>query len=307
MNLQQLEYVLAVDSLRNFGKAAEHCHVTQPTLSMMIKKLEEELGVIIFDRSLQPVKPTDIGRKLIAQAQVILREAALMHDLVLEEQESIAGPLNLGIIPTLAPYLVPAFLPRFLSRYTNVQLKISEYTTEDLVAQLNSRQVDVGILVTPLQDRTIEEIPLFYESFLVYTSNPSDKAYILPEEIDPNELWLLEEGHCFRSQIVRICELRNRRTMAMEYQAGSIETLKRLVEQQSGVTILPELATLHLGPQQQNLLKPFAPPQPVREVSLVVRKNFVRRRMLEVLKETILDTLPVQIQRTNPGQRVDVF
>lgn len=307
MNLQQLEYLLAVDKYRHFSKAARHCHVTQPTLSMMIKKLEEELGVLIFDRSLQPLEPTNIGRKLIAQAHVILSEAAAMHDLILEEQVAVAGPLNIGIIPTLAPYLIPSFLPRFLEEYPKIKLKIAEHTTEKLVERLKSRHIDIGILVTPLEDKAIQEIPLFYESFVVYTSNPSDKAYILPEEIDPNELWLLEEGHCFRSQIVNLCELKNRRRVALEYEAGSIETLKRLVEQEKGVTILPELATLDLNREQRQRLKSFAPPQPVREVSLVVRRNFVRHRMIEVMRDFILKHLPPHVRRKNPGQRVEIY
>ncbi len=307
MNLQQLEYLLAVDKYRHFAKAAEHCHVTQPTLSMMIKKLEEELDVLIFDRSIQPVEPTNIGRKLIAQAHNILSEAAIMRDLVLEEKVTVSGPLSLGIIPTLAPYLIPSFLPNFLNDYPDVQLKISEHTTEDLVEQLKTRHIDIGILVTPLEDKSIKEIPLFYETFMVYTSDPSDKAYIIPEEIDPNELWLLEEGHCFRSQIVNLCELKNQRQVAMEYQASSIETLKRLVEQEKGITIIPELASLHLNSKQQKLLKPFAPPQPVREVSLVTRKNFARHRMVDILSQTILNRLPAQIQRENPGGRVEIY
>lgn len=307
MNLQQLEYLLAVDRLRHFARAAEQCHVTQPTLSMMIKKLEEELGVLIFDRTIQPVEPTNIGRKLIAQAQVILSEAANMRDLVLEEKVTVSGPLRLGIIPTLAPYLIPSFLPDFLTQYPDVQLKITEYTTEDQLDHLKARNIDIGILVTPLEDKAVREIPIFYESFLVYTSNPSSKAYIIPEEIDPNELWLLEEGHCFRSQILNLCELKNQRRVAMEYQASSIETLKRLVEQQKGVTILPEMATLHLSAEQKKLLKPFAPPQPVREVSLVIRKNFLRHRMVEILRTAILKNLPAQIQRENQGQRVEIY
>lgn len=307
MNLQQLEYLLAVDKYRHFARAAENCHVTQPTLSMMIKKLEEELNVLIFDRSIHPVEPTNIGRKLINQANKILSEAAVMRDLVLEAQTTVSGPLSLGVIPTLAPYLIPSFLPKFLNDYPKVQLKISEHTTDDLIEQLKTRQIDIGILVTPLENKNIKEIPLFYESFMVYTSTPSEKAYIIPEEIDPNELWLLEEGHCFRSQIVNLCELKNQRQVAMEYQASSIETLKRLVEQEEGVTIIPELATLHLNPEQQKLLKPFAPPQPVREVSLVTRKNFARHRMVDIVGQTILNMLPPQIQRKNPGERVAIY
>ncbi|PHN05329.1 hydrogen peroxide-inducible genes activator [Flavilitoribacter nigricans] len=307
MNLQQLEYLLAVNKYRHFARAAEHCHVTQPTLSMMIKKLEEELNVLIFDRSIQPVEPTNIGRKLIEQAQTVLSEAAGMKDLVREEQVTVSGPLKIGVIPTLAPYLIPSFLPRFLHTHPGLQLKISEHTTEDLIKQLKVRHIDIGILVTPLNDRSVREIPLFYESFLVYTSDPSEKAYIIPEEIDPNDLWLLEEGHCFRSQVVNLCELKDQRQVAMQYQAGSFETLKRLVEEEKGITILPELATLHLNGRQKKLLKPFAPPQPVREVSLVIRKNFVRQRLVEILSTAILDNLPAQIQRENPGQRVDIY
>lgn len=307
MNLQQLEYILAVNRLRHFGKAAAQCHVTQPTLSMMIKKLEEELGVSIFDRSRQPVEPTEIGYKILEQARVILRETHHLKDLILEEQARVTGPLYLGIIPTLAPYLLPALLPDLLQQHQGLQVKIAELTTERLVEQLKNRQLDVGILVTPLQDEDIREIPLFYESFLAYTAKPNEKAYLLPEDIDPNELWLLEEGHCFRSQIVNLCELRNQQQLSVEYQAGSIETLKRLVEQGRGITVLPELATLNMLPHQQQHLKPFAPPQPVREISLVVRKNFVRRRMIALLEAAILKILPDHIPRENPGLRIDIF
>lgn len=307
MNLQQLEYILAVDRLNHFGRAAEHCHVTQPTLSMMIKKLEEELGVSIFDRSSQPVEPTEIGRKILDQAQIILREKDQLKDLIQEEQMRITGPLHLGIIPTLAPYLLPRLLPDLLQSHPDLQLKIAELTTKQLIKQLRYRQLDIGILVTPLQDDTLREIPLFYESFLVYTTHPFAKTYLLPEDINPDELWLLEEGHCFRSQIVNLCELRNQQKMHVEYQAGSIETLKRLVEQGRGITILPELATLDLTARQQDHLKPFAPPQPVREVSLVVRKNFIRQRMVDLIREAILQILPDQIHRKNAGKRIDIY
>jgi LysR family transcriptional regulator, hydrogen peroxide-inducible genes activator len=296
LNLQQLEYILAVDAHRHFVKAAEACHVTQPTLSMMIQKLEEEVGAKIFDRSKQPVVPTDIGTKLIEQARAVLGQVAEMKELVSVQKNTVEGDLTLGIIPTLAPYLVPLFVQSFLASYPHLRLKIVENTTEIIVDKLRKGQLDAGILVTPLQNEAILEIPLFYEAFVVYSSHGYDKEFLLPEDLNPNDLWLLEEGHCFRSQIMNLCELR-RTGGRFEYEAGSIETLKQLVDTQNGITILPDLATLSLTDDQRRKIHYFAEPQPVREVSLVTQRDFVKKRLVEALKTEILANLPREKMR----------
>ncbi|WP_373514445.1 LysR family transcriptional regulator, partial [Persicitalea sp.] len=203
MNIQQLEYIVAVDRHRHFVQAAEHCHVTQPTLSMMIKKLEEELGVKIFDRNRQPVVPTDIGARVIAQAQVILQESARLAELTRQYNGLLAGELRVGIIPTIAPYLLPQFVHEFIEKYPTIQLQITEMITEKVLHELKRGTIDIGIIATISEESSFQTTPLYREKLYVYASekvNLYGKKYILPDDIDPNELWLLEEGHCFRTQ-----------------------------------------------------------------------------------------------------------
>ncbi len=297
MNLQQLEYIIAVDTHRHFGKAAKACHITQPTLSMMIQKLEDELGIKIFDRSKQPVIPTETGSLLLDQARRVLREAQELTEIVQRQKGIVEGQLQLGIIPTLAPYLVPLFIRSFMLDYPGVRLKIAELTTEQIVEGLLKGKLDVGILVTPLDHKAIQENPLFYEPFWVYSSHSYEKQYLLPSDIDPDELWLLEEGHCLRSQILNLCELRKQSNQLLQYENGSIETFKRLVDHDRGITILPELATRSLSTQQKTRLMPFQDPVPVREVSLVTHRNFIKKQLIEALQEKILSSLPRTLRK----------
>lgn len=306
LTLQQLEYIVAVDTERHFARAAASCHVTQPTLSMMIRRLEEELDTQLFDRSRQPVVPTDTGEQVIAQARRVLREAQLLTELVHRERGAVSGDLTLGIIPTLAPYLVPRFVGQFLERYPQVRLKMSEMRTEAIVEGLKQGRLDAGILVTPLPDRGIEAEALFYEEFFAYASTPQAKGLLLPEDIDPNQLWLLEEGHCFRSQIMNLCELRRQAVVGFEYEAGSLETLKRLVDQQQGITILPELAVTQLTPPEAERLRAFAPPAPMREVSLVSHRPSLKRQVLTALARSIRAAVPPYMHEAARGRVVAV-
>lgn len=306
MNLQQLEYIVALDAHRHFAKAAEQCFVTQPTLSMMIGKLEEEVGVKIFDRSRQPVVPTLAGTALIAQARAILREAERFKEIGLEQESSLKGDLRIGIIPTLSPYLLPLFLQSFMENYPEIRLRISERTTSVLIEDMHKGLLDAAILVTPLNDATLREDPLFYEAFVVYSGQDYHKEYLLPEDIDLNRLWLLEEGHCFRSQIMNICELRQQRHRTVEYEAGSLETLKQLADAQNGITILPELATGYLTASQLKKVKRFVAPEPVREVSLVTHRYLVKQRLVEALKSEILAHLPADKVRDKSIRRVPI-
>ena len=303
MNLQQLEYISAVELHRHFAKAAEACHVTQPTLSMMIQKLEDELSVKIFDRSKQPVVPTEIGVLLIDQARLILNQVKQLKETVNQQKSTVEGDFTIGIIPTLAPYLVPLFVQSFLQNYPQVRLRIVEHTTEIIVEKLKKGLLDAGILVTPLSNERILEIPLFYEAFVVYSSHPYEKEYLLPEDLNPNELWLLQEGHCFRSQIMNLCELRRSSNSAFEYESGSIETLKQLVDNQNGITILPDLATLNLSETQRQKIKHFAAPPPVREVSIVVQRDFIKQGLVQALKTEILANLPPN-KMQKQGERI---
>lgn len=308
MTFVQLEYIVAVDTYRHFATAAGHCFVTQPTLSMQVHKLEEELGIKIFDRSKQPVIPTEAGREIIQQARKILGEKQIIGEIVQAKKGVLTGELRIGIIPTLAPYLLPLFVQSFTTKYPQIKLVVNELTTELVVSRLREGRIDVGILVTPLQENGIREQVLFYEELLVYVSRKNaayKKTYMLAQDIDPAKLWLLEEGHCFRSQIVRLCELRkaSKEGSHFDYEAGSLETLRRMVELNDGITILPELAAMDLTSKQQQLIRHFKRPTPMREVSLVIHRDFVKQRLVHALQQEILLSVPEKL-RLNKNQNV---
>lgn len=311
MTLTQLEYLVAVDTHRHFARAAEACFVTQPSLSMQLQKLEEELGVRLFDRSHQPATPTTIGIDVVRQARLILQQCRQLKALIEEQRDGLTGELRLGVIPTIAPYLLPLFLPHFLKTYPDLRLSITELTTDALTEHLKAEILDVGLLVTPLNDLELTEHPLFYEELVVYTSPQSalfEKKYAVPEEIDPAQLWLLEEGHCLRSQIENLCQLRRKASAEGQfaYQTGSLETLRRLVESNQGLTILPELATQDFTDEQMELVRYFQAPAPVREVSLVTRKHYARQRVVQALAEEILAVVPAKMLKQELGEVVEI-
>ena len=301
MNIQQLEYIVAVDDCRHFVKASEKCFVTQATLSMMIKKLEDELDTKIFDRSRQPVIPTEIGKKIIAQSKIILHESARLKGIVQEAQGELSGELRIGIIPTLAPYLLPLFMNSFLKNYPMVRLRISELTTDDIIHKLEKHDLDAGLLSTPLNLPSINEQVLFYEQFVVYAATGEKilkKKYVLANDIDINRLCLLEEGHCLRSQVFNLCELKNkeRDLNQLDFATGSIETLKKIVEANQGITILPKLALKDMSTKQKKNVRFFKAPSPVREIGLVTYRYFVKERLIKKLKEEILNHIPLDMQ-----------
>ena len=300
MTITQLEYIIAVDTYRHFATAAERCYVTQPTLSMQIQKLEDDLGGKIFDRSKQPVIPTEIGEEIIAQARIVVHETRMIYQLIKDKQGLMQGDLTIGIIPTLAPYLLPTFLHPFLVKYPDVKIKFKEMTREVIIERLKSGRIDAGLLVTPLHDSTIMEYPLFYEELLAYVSKDNaahKKTYVVAADVNVKELWLLEDGHCFRNQVLNLCEIKleAKAESHFEYEAGSIETLRKMVELNNGVTILPELASLDFNLRQQNMVRHFKAPVPVREVSLVTHRNFVKKKLVDVLKQEVLLSLPKKI------------
>lgn len=296
MNFQQLEYIIAIDTYRHFATAAEKSFVTQPTLSMMIQKLEDELKVKIFDRSKQPVVPTIVGEKIINQARIVLHEAKKIKEIACNDEHAVSGEFKLAIIPTLAPYLLPLFIRKFMRKHPLVKLIVTEMVTEQIIDNLKKGSIDAGLLVTPLNESTIYELSLFYEPFWAYISEKEklfDKKYVLPADINPDNLWLLEEGHCFRSQILNLCELKKKsETSHFEYAAGSIETLIKLVNQESGITIIPELATLDMSAKQKKHLRAFKSPVPVREVSLVTHRYFHKENIIKALSKEIKLSVP---------------
>jgi LysR family hydrogen peroxide-inducible transcriptional activator len=311
MNFQQLDYIIAVDAHRHFAKAAEKTFVTQPTLSMMIQKLENELGLLIFDRSKQPVVPTREGEEIIARAKQIMADVGRLKEFTKELKHEISGELKLAVIPTLAPYLLPLFLKSFIEGHPLLKITIRELVTNDILTALKNGDVDIGLLATPLNDLRLQEHPVFYEEFFAYASTDekiSKRKYLLPNDIDLSKLWLLEEGHCLRNQVFNLCELKKKdfESNRLHYEAGSIETLKNLVDHHNGITILPFLATLDLSKKQKGKIRQFAHPKPVREISLVVNKNFHRSNLLAALRVEIENHLPASIGTTGKKRVLEI-
>lgn len=303
-SITQLEYVLAVHKLGHFAKAAEACHVTQPTLSMQIQKLEADLGTIIFDRSKKPILLTDVGKKLIEQIQAILFEVKKINDIIRTEQHSgTQGELALAVIPTVAPYLLPRVLPVLEKLFPLMTLTIKEMQTDRIVEALNEDEIDVGILATPLQIGKIFELPLYYEPFYVLCRKGqayADLKKIKYSALRLEQIWLLEEGHCLRNQILDICSAKKEKGWSRKYkfESGSLETLKNLVDSYGGYTLLPQLATESLG--GNSILVPFERPIPAREIGLVYRREHYKSELIEALAEAIAKSLPADLQKIRP-------
>ena len=311
MTLVQLEYIIALDSFRHFGKAAAYCNIAQPSLSLQVQKLEEELKTTIFTRNCMPIITTETGAIIIEQAKKIIAEAGMMEQLVQQQKNTLEGHLKIGIIPTLAPYLLPLFLLDFIKKYPAVKLHISELTTEKIIKRLNNGTLDVGILATPLAHAELHEDVLFNEEFVAYISKKEKiftKKYIVPTDIDPNKLWLAQEGHCLRTQTINLCELQKNSTVEkhLEYETGSIETLKKLVEKNGGITLLPELATIDISLGKKAMLRYFKSPAPAREISIVTLKSFVKTRLTGILRESIVEHLPAGIKKNKTLQRIEI-
>lgn len=291
MNIQQLEYIVAVDNHRHFVQAADHCCVTQPTLSMMIKKLEEELDIKIFDRNKQPIVPTDIGSQLISQARIVLKEANRIREMARSFNGAMNGDLRIGIIPTVSSYVLPILVPQFTKKYPDVNFQVNEMVTERIVAELRNGNIDAAVVATSIQETTFHESSLYREKFYVYMSEDNglyDKEYIAQEDIRGDELWLLEEGHCLSDQIRKFCELRKSQVNKLfTFRSGSIETLIRMVERNGGITILPELAARELPPEKKRLLRNFRDPAPYREIRIVTNRQEVKARLVDALSEEI--------------------
>ena len=305
MSLVQYQYIVAVDEHRHFATAAEKCFVTQPTLSMQIQKLEDQLGVLIFDRSKHPVIPTDIGRRIIAQARIVLYENQQIETLINNEKQVIAGVLRIGIIPTLSPYLLPLFVTSFMAQYPEVELVVQELITERIIKKLQVDQLDVGLFVTPSGESGLQEKVLFYEEFVAYIAKShslNQKKEIAAKDIDVADVWVLKEGHCFRSQVLNICQPRGGVNNKFRFESGSLEALKKLVDKHGGITLLPELATLDMNEAELNLLHYFTDPKPVREVSLVYHRNFLKLKLTELLYTEILNSIPDDIQSEKNGK-----
>ena len=311
MTLQQLEYIVALDIERNFVRAAQRSFITQPGITLQIQKLENELGVILFDRSKKPLIPTEIGQKVLEQARAALREAKRIHDLVSDYNEKPAGLIRLGILPTIAPYLLPLFINDFIQKYPAISVQVSEAQTETLVRQLEDDEIDAAIFATPVAAKNLSAKILFFEEMRVFVSreHPFYKLKsIAPQSLTVNELWLLSMGNCFRNQVVTICSHAQKEGReSFRYESESIESLKRIVTLQKGLTVIPELAAMQLPEVERIMVKKFEGIPPVREISLVLNRIYLKKRLIDTLFEAILSAVPENMRNLGKRELVEPF
>ena len=310
--ITQLEYIVAVDRLRHFGKAAKACHVSQPSLSMQLQKAEDELGVQIFDRHKKPITATDEGKPIIDQARQILREHERLLDISKNKSSALSGDFHLVVIPTLAPYIIPLFIEKFSSSFPLIRLKIDEMKTEDIIESLRSDTLDAGLLATPLREKNIAEFPVFYEPYYLYGPSNHElmkKRSIKEESLDQSEIWLLRDGHCLRNQVINFCSLRveNRGVYPnVSFEGGTLETLRHLIRKNKrGYTLMPHLFIDGLtAAEVAASVRPFVTPIPTREVSLVMRRGHWKLKMVEALREVIRKVVPKELLESSEKQIV---
>ncbi len=291
MTITQLKYLLAVAEYKNFTAASKHCFVTQPTLSMQIQKLEEELGVTIFNRKKKPVELTPIGEKIVEQAKLIVDESNRISDIVDQQKGYIGGEFKLGIIPTILPTLLPLFLKSFLKKYNKVHLIIEELTTEEIIKKLADGHLDAAIAATPLENPNIIEKVLYYEPFVGFVPD-NHRLFkhdtISEADLDIDDILLLEDGHCFKDNIINLCNAnKNYDISKFELECGSIETLIKLSREGLGMTLLPYLHTLDLSENNKKHLKQFSGTVPAREVSMIYHKSQLKVQLINALKSSI--------------------
>lgn len=296
MNLQQLEYILSVEKCRHFGEASENCNVSQSTLSTMIQRLEDEIGVKIFDRSTQPISTTEVGDKILRQSEVILQNVATLRDIANDEKNIVRGEFRLAIIPTIAPYMVPKLLQANPAD-GNVELILSERTTDRIIADLLTAKIDGGLLAGPLNHSSLSEYPLYYEKFYAYVGNDelANEKELDLNGLDLSRLWLLENVHCFRGQIERLCRLKREnqnRGNSTKYEAGSIDTLMNIVDANGGLTIIPEMAAMSLPEDRQDHLRRFKSNTAVRCVCLATNKKYSRKKLLDIIQNIVRASVP---------------
>ncbi len=297
VTLTQLEYIVAVDTHRHFATAADNCFITQPTLSMQIKKLEEFLDVTLFDRSKQPIIPTDVGAQIIEQSRIILGEAKKIDEIVKNHRNTVEGSLKIGIIPTLAPFLLPMFIGDYIRDYPDVKVEVEEMVSDDIVEALKKDLIDVGVFVTPLKDDKIQEQPLFFEEMMIYAHKDHDilkKAIVEVKDIATSEIWMLGDGHCFRNQVINLCEMHSmqHQELPFEFESNSLETLMKIIDREGGFTLIPELATQYMSAEKLKQVKSFANLHPLREVSLVYSRHYSKNKLLNLLGEHIRKMMP---------------
>lgn len=293
MTITQLEYIVALADLQSFSKAADFCCVSQPSLSMQVQKLEDELNMTLFNRKAKPLQPTLEARDILAKARAILNESNSILSLSKGWANQVSGFVSIGVIPTIAPYLMPKFLADFQLKFPELSISISETTTATIKKGIQDGKIDIGILVTPLHDNLVE-IPLYYEELFLYSNVWEDNGAKLKSTLDPTKLWLLEEGHCLSSQVNSICNLPSGTFLGnkMTYQTGSMETIVRLADQGFGQTIIPQMFVDYLDPKLKEKVYTLPDPKPVREVALVHSHSYSRKGIIKALELEILAHIP---------------
>ncbi len=309
MTLTQIEYVLAIAEEGSFVDAAKKRFVTQPALTTQVKNLEEELGVMIFDRTKKPIVPTLIGSQIIEQAKEVINQSRKLPDLVREYQQVEKGDISIGIIPTISPYLVPLFINNFSEDNEKINIAVQEEITEEIIHKLKNGQLDAGIIATPVDTTGIVTIPLYYEKFFAYVSR-SNPEYMNQSvnisELNVDDIWLLKEGNCFRNQVINICKKSKNQSFRdhFRFESHSIESLKRIVEVKNGMTLIPELSLPGISSKNMDMVKTIEGATPIREISIVVTRQFLKRRIIDRLGYAIQASLPKEISREHKGEIV---
>jgi Transcriptional regulator len=307
MTITQLEYVVAVATFKSFVAAAEKCFVTQPTLSMQIQKLEDELNIKLFDRNKHPIAITPIGEAIVEQARVILAQTEKIQELILNDQNKLSGVFKFAVIPTVAPYILPGLLENYSKAYPGVKLQVQEMETNQIITALKNNELDAALVSTPLEENSIKEYPLFYEPFVAYFSSDEKalkKRLVTAEDIALDRIWLLNEGHCMRNQVLDLCGGHVEKLQAEKpyrYESSNVETLRKLVDKNKGLTVLPELSTFEFNEDQQERMRYFEDPEPVREIGLVTNDYFVKLSLLQSMMDEILKLVPekMRVQKKN--------
>jgi LysR family hydrogen peroxide-inducible transcriptional activator len=312
MSLEQLAYALAVARYKSFVLAAEKVSVTQPALTMQVKKLEAELGFVLFDRSRKPLMLTAEGKIYLERAQEFMLSFRELSHLAEELKNQEGGELRLAIIPTLSPYLIPLFLDHFRGRFPDVKISIAELPTEYIIRQIKEGELDAGIFATPVMSTGIYFQPLFYEKFFLYVSQQHPwfrKVTVNIADLAGANIWLLREGNCFRSQVSDICQLQENRQGQNKfiYESSSIESLMRIVEYHGGMTLIPELATLAVSAEQEGLLKEISKPAGVRQISLAFSRYQHKKRLLDGLQTSILQHIPRHMLQPGEAEIIDSY
>ncbi|MFZ1289293.1 MAG: LysR substrate-binding domain-containing protein [Melioribacteraceae bacterium] len=300
MTLTQYSYIIAIDNYKSFASAANHCFVTQPTLSMQIKKLEDELGTVIFDRSKQPVEVTEIGKKIIEQARVVLKEHERILDLIDQEKSELSGKFKIGIIPTIAPYLIPLFLLNFINKYPKVELVFDELQTDQIIHKLLKDELDTAIIASPTFRKELIEEPLYYEPFVAYVS--SNHKFYQSKKVDSKmlnveDVWLLKEGHCLRDHVIQVCNSLERKNtgslVQLSFEGGTLDTLMKLVDNNFGMTLLPYLATIEINKtEKMKYIREFKTPIPKRVVNIIYHRAHLKKQFISALESEVLSIIP---------------